>query len=90
LSRETGQLLSVFSGPTAWVLSVKISPNGKYLAAASADKKVRIWSLQTNEVVASLAQHTEAVWGVAWNNLGDKLASVGDDGTICVYRSLEK
>jgi WD repeat-containing protein 61 len=87
---ERGSAVSVLSGHGSWILSLRVSPNGKYIASGSSDRKLKIWSIQTGECVATLSGHSDAVWGVAWNNIGDRLVSVGDDDNIIVYKSLEK
>ena len=73
-------------GHTDWVLGVAISPDGKFLASASGDKRVCIWRL-TNSVPEMgatsaapgqirhiLVDHNEGVLCVAFNPDGTTLA----------------
>jgi WD repeat-containing protein 61 len=86
----SGQLLRTISGHASWVLSVAVSPNNKFIASGSNDKNVKVWDLATGEALSSLnKEHTEAVWGVAWNNVGTKLIAVGD-AQIVMYNCLDK
>ena len=43
-----------YSLPGGWVPKVVFSPDGKYLAASSADGKVRVWQTGSEKVVAEL------------------------------------
>ena len=49
-SASDGRLLKKFIGHTADVLSVAVSPDSKYLASASSDRTVRIWSLTAGDI----------------------------------------
>lgn len=87
---SNGVLKYSLSGHQSWVLSVKVSPNDKYIASSSNDKNVKIWDLKTGNFLNNLkGEHTEAIWAVAWNNIGSKLFSVGDDSKLVIYNSLD-
>jgi WD40 repeat protein len=46
---SNGEMVHRFIGHTAAVLSVSVSPDGNYLASASGDQTVRIWSLRSED-----------------------------------------
>jgi WD40 repeat protein len=58
------------------VCNVKWSPDGRYLAIASRDQKVRIWEASTGKLKATLDWNSQVI-GVGWNNDGTKLAIAG-------------
>lgn len=51
----------------------------------SSDKKVKVWDIHTRQCVHTFEEHADQVWGVAYNEDGDKLASVGDDRCLNIY-----
>ncbi|MBI4601270.1 MAG: hypothetical protein HY721_04835 [Planctomycetes bacterium] len=70
------------------VFSVEISPDGKLLASAGADKFVRVFEVATGKLVHSFEGHTHHVLGVSWRSDGKVVASAGADSVVKVW-SLE-
>jgi hypothetical protein len=70
-------------GDTIYALT--LSPDGKRLASASADKEVRLWDASALELLKRLEGHTGYVMTVAFSPNGQKLASAGDDEQIKVW-----
>jgi WD40 repeat protein len=66
---------------------IAFSPDGRYLATASADQTARIWDLSAGEaeVLASRQCHRGRVWGVAVRQDGKWAASCADDGTLHLW-----
>jgi len=60
---------------------------GEWAASGGADGRVRIWDVgrRAREPVATLGDHGGHVWGCRWAPGGDAVASVADDGGICVH-----
>jgi WD repeat-containing protein 61 len=86
-----GQAVNSFSAHTSWVLSLSHSPaTAGQFASAGADKKVKLWDLRQRECLHAFESHKEQVWGVAFNQDGTKLASVGDDANINLYDIKDK
>ncbi len=67
------------------MLSVAVHPDGSGFATGSSDGRVKVWDLATRSVGQSLSEHSDQVWGVAFNSDGTRLASVSDDKQLLVY-----
>ena len=88
ISAENASILRAvrtFSGHSEDVLSLDLSPDGRWLATGSADDSVRLWEVATGRSVAVLQGHTDDVRSVAFSPLGDRLASASEDGTVRLW-----
>jgi len=66
-------------------LSVSFSPDGRILASGSWDGTVKLWDVQSGEVIHSLEGHSDWVRSVAFSPDGTKLASGSFDRTIKIW-----
>ncbi len=66
----------------AGVTSVCISPDGRLVAAGSLDTIVRIWDVQTGNLVERLKGHRDSVYSVAFTPDGRGLVSGSLDKTL--------
>lgn len=68
--------------PVNWV---RYSPDGRYVASASFDKSVRIWSGLTGKFICTLRGHVQSVYQVAWSADSRMLVSSSRDSTLVVW-----
>ncbi|MEZ4710313.1 MAG: BTAD domain-containing putative transcriptional regulator [Caldilineaceae bacterium] len=79
------QVHRLLLGHTDAVFAVRFHPDGKQLASASADGAVRIWHVQSGELLHTLTGHTAAVNAIAYAPDGATLASGGRDGDVRLW-----
>ena len=77
-----GALFTDTFGPT---FSVAFSPNGKVLAAGTAEGQVRLWRVADGQPLLTCEGHLGAVWSVAFSPDGRLLASASTDGTVRLW-----
>ncbi|KAL2756844.1 hypothetical protein ACRALDRAFT_2026829 [Sodiomyces alcalophilus JCM 7366] len=73
------------SGHRQAVSQVRISPDGRWIASASADGTVKIWDAATGEHMDTLVGHMAGISCVAWSPDGGTLATGSDDKAIRLW-----
>ncbi|NEO98395.1 MAG: hypothetical protein F6K58_06910 [Symploca sp. SIO2E9] len=76
-----GRLLKTLKGPSARVVSLSFSPDGKIIAAASLDQTVRLWN-QEGQLLQTQSNLTNYV---SFSPDGNKIASVNTDNDIQIW-----
>ncbi|RYH11047.1 hypothetical protein EON65_39055 [archaeon] len=64
---------------------IAFSPDGRYLASASFDKKVKLWCGKTGRFLATFTGHVGSVYQVSWSADSQFLASASKDSTVKVW-----
>ena len=64
---------------------IQFSPDGRYFASASFDKKVKLWNGYSGEFLKTLTGHVGAVYQVAWSSDGRYLVSASKDSTAKLW-----
>lgn len=75
-------------GHTAVVKSVVYSPDGNFVATASRDKTIKLWSVKTGAEIRTLIGHTHTVNDICFSADGLRLASSSADGTARIWNVL--
>ena len=55
------------------------SPDSRMIAIGSSDSNIRLWDIESSELVRTLEGHQGRVWSVAWSRDGQWLANGADD-----------
>ncbi len=80
---ERGECVRQLKGHTQAVYSLAFSPDGKYLASGSFDKRVHIWSVKDGRLLRTF-EATGGIFEVCWNKDGDLLGACSEDRLVMV------
>jgi WD40 repeat protein len=67
------------------VNSLAFSPDGKTLASAGFDKKVKLWQTTTGRELLTLPEQKDRVRWLAFSPDSSMLATAGHDGMLNIY-----
>lgn len=71
----TGDIIKQFDAHTQYFLSLSIAPNGTKFATTSHDKTTRFFDLTTFEPIGEPLEHPGVVWGVAFSEDSQLIAT---------------
>ncbi|MCG8427775.1 MAG: arginase family protein [Chromatiales bacterium] len=74
-----------YQGHQAWVIGVDFSPDGKWLASASDDGCIGLWSCDGEMMQPMEWRHDHWAKAVAWQPSGQLLASASFDGSVRIW-----
>lgn len=88
---ETGKVVGTFKEDNEYYVtrSVAISPDGKTVAAGCSDQKIRLFDIESGDLVTLEGGHKDDVTALLFSADGKTLVSAGDDKLIVVW-DLEK
>lgn len=64
---------------------IDVSPNGNFIAAATLDKNIFIWNIQTSTQTFTLSGHKKYCRDVAFSSGGKMLASCSEDDKVILW-----
>ena len=82
---ENKRPIKRLTGHQQAVNHLAFSPDSRFFASASFDKKVKIWNGRSGDFVSTLTGHVGAVYQVAWSSDGRYLVSASKDSTAKLW-----
>lgn len=83
---QTGDSVRLFLGHTASVVSVAVSPDGRWLTTGSEDGVIIVWDIGTGKRIKQMRGHGKsAVYSLSFNKEGNILVSGGADQSVRVW-----
>jgi WD40 repeat protein len=82
---QTGKELRRLIGHTDLIWTATFSPNGKYIATASADGTARLWDVQSGQELRRFTGHSAGLENVAFSPDGKYIVTGSDDGTAMLW-----
>jgi WD40 repeat protein len=83
---ETGEIIHRYYGHTAYVWSLDVSPDGKYILSGSNNGEVILWDFSTGEELYRLNAHTQPVISVTFSPDGKYAYAVSTDGLLSKWK----
>ena len=77
-------------GHTGSISSVAFRRDGKVLASGSADGDIRLWDVETHELLGTLGAQQKHIKNVVFSPQRGVLASVGEDDSIIFWESTSR
>ena len=78
------------TGHQALIFHIAFSPDGRYLASASLDKKVKLWNGTTGKFITVFHGHVGSVYQVSWSADSNYFVSASKDSTIKLWSPKNK
>lgn len=80
------QIPPALYGHTQSIASVAFRGDGKVLASGSADGDIRLWDVETHELLGTLGAQQKEIKSVVFSPRGGMLASVGEEDSIVFWQ----
>ena len=75
----------VFNGHRGAIFALAFSPDGKLLASAGEDRRIKVWDLSSSCLLKELKGHTDTIYSLVWSLDSGLLASGGMDGNLKLW-----
>jgi WD40 repeat protein len=77
----------VFEDRTQTIYAAEDVPSSRRMVTSSEDRKVRLWDLNTGEVVKQMEGHTGEVMGLAVSRNGQMIATSDENGELIAWKT---
>lgn len=84
--RERWQCDRTLNAHQSWVRAIAISSDNRYIVSGSKDKTVKIWHLQTGDLIHNCIGHTAWVNAIAISPDNQLIASASNDQTVRLWQ----
>ncbi len=78
-------LANTLAGHTGSVWSIALGSNGQTLVSGSSDKTIKVWNLDTGQLLRTLSRHSDTIRSVTLSSDGQTLVSGSGDKTIKIW-----
>ena len=75
-------LIMTLTGHAAWISSVAISPDGRWVVSGAGDKTIKIWDAETGKELTNISGHTMEITTCAFSPDGSRILS--GEGSIVI------
>ncbi|KAH6829433.1 TBP-associated factor 5 [Perilla frutescens var. hirtella] len=82
---DSGECVRIFIGHRSMILSLAMSPDGRYMASGDEDGTIMMWDLASGRCVSPLVGHGSCIWSLAFSPFGDFILSSSSDSTIRLW-----
>ncbi len=82
---KTLKIVKRFQGHNDIVYCASLSPDGKWLASGSYDRKIILWDVATGQQKSQLTGHNGAIYDLDFNPTGNILATASGDQTVKLW-----
>ncbi|MFP6762115.1 MAG: c-type cytochrome domain-containing protein [Planctomycetaceae bacterium] len=84
-SLQDRKIMHSIDGHRDVLYAATVSPDGKFLATASYDRRIMLWDLQSRRKVRTFSGHNGAIFDLVFSPDGRQLASASADSTIKLW-----
>lgn len=86
-----GEQVANLTGNQSWVMSVDWNWSGEYLLSGAHDGRVKVWSIERRECVATQTESEKCLWAVKWlpktaATRNETFVTAGAGKTLAFYR----
>ena len=83
---QKGNSVRIFAKHTAPITAVAVSPLGRVMASASADKTICLWDLGSGNCIKQMNGQDGIIHSLEFSKNGELLCSGGEDDSVRVWR----